>query len=169
MKTQLLSIKHQNEAQRSCMDAFWMEPFDASFLALPNELRSESHPLVAKNQTELWHEYIIQQDNEHAFVLGGGDFWFAMLRNLWVNLKEARTQSLYPLAATRILSVLMSADIFEPARVEWFVCFNDGLASVTSGWVAELCIICQPNLTSRGQSPGNIVWAHLRDIGAQFT
>ena len=35
------------------MDGFWMEPFDASFLALPNELRSESHPQVAKNQTEL--------------------------------------------------------------------------------------------------------------------
>ena len=35
---------------------------------------------------------------------------------------------------------------------------------LTSGWVAKLYIICQPNLTNRSQSSGNV-----RDIGAQYT
>ena len=32
---------------------------------------------------------------------------------------------------------------------------------------AELHIICQPDLTSWGPSPINIVWAHFHDNGAR--
>ena len=41
------------------------------------------------------------------------------------------------------------------------------MMDATSGRVAELYILCQPNLSSLGQSPIDIDWAHLHCIEAQ--